>query len=126
MEEESLAQPEEGPGDGARGLEQALGPLLGAGGIAGASGRRSETALPAGSLRSPNHPQTSCHVWGHAWARGRGKGWRCVLAGGAMGSIRGPSPGDGWPKVPYVLLKDTAMVSTAFSNSRLSVSLLDS
>lgn len=27
---------------------------------------------------------------------------------------------------PYVLLKDTAMVSTAFSNSLLSVSLLDS
>lgn len=36
-----------------------------------------------------------------------------------------PHPGAAVQK-PYVLLKDTAMVSTAFSNSLLSVSLLDS
>lgn len=36
-----------------------------------------------------------------------------------------PHPGTAVQK-PYVLLKDTAMVSTAFSNSLLSVSLLDS
>lgn len=55
-------------------------------------------------------------------ARGRGKGW--ALAGGR--GLRGSCSVGPLPLTPYVLLKDTAMVSTAFSNSRLSVSLLDS
>lgn len=111
---------EEGWGDGARGLEQALGFLPSAGGITGGF------ALPAGSLCPQTTPQTRRHVRGHAWVRGWGEGWRRVLASEGGGVHQGPSLGDSWAKAPYVLLKDTAMVSTAFSNSRLSVSLLDS
>lgn len=48
------------------------------------------------------------------------------MAGFSTGTVAG-AVSRGWlPKLPYVLLKDTAMVSTAFSNSRLSASLLDS
>lgn len=82
------------------------------------------------SPRGLSRPQTISQTGRHSGAvDGQGDGAR----GGdvswllrAMRSIGGPPLGDSWPKVPYVLLKDTAMVSTAFSNSRLSVSLLDS
>lgn len=51
-----------------------------------------------------------------------GEGWALAGGGGLWGDCSvGPLALN-----PYVLLKDTAMVSTAFSNSRLSASLLDS
>lgn len=62
----------------------------------------------------------SCHMGAL-----RGVGERAGLWQGAVGSGGSCSVGP-LTLNPYVLLKDTAMVSTAFSNSRLSVSLLDS
>lgn len=62
----------------------------------------------------------SCHM-----GAVRGDGERAGLWQGAVGSGGSCSVGP-LALNPYVLLKDTAMVSTAFSNSLLSVSLLDS
>lgn len=75
--------------------------------------------------KPPLKPATKCGA-----TRGRGDGARggemswLVRAVGSIGDLL--SGGQLAKKAPYVLLKDTAMVSTAFSNSRLSVSLLDS
>lgn len=86
--------------------------------------------LPLGSCLGGSRRGAHAHRRGPAGpqpprgdrARGRGEGW--ALAGG--GGLRGSCSVGPLPLNPYVLLKDTAMVSTAFSNSRLSVSLLDS
>lgn len=84
-----------------------------------------EPALCTGGPRSPKHPPNQQPPWA---ACGQGDRLHGDMCPGCWddGVPQGPSPRDSWPKVPYVLLKDTAMVSTAFSNSRLSVSLLDS
>lgn len=52
--------------------------------------------------------------------------WGEPMAGFSTGTVTRAVPRGWLPQLPYVLLKDTAMVSTAFSNSRLSASLLDS
>lgn len=104
----------------ARGWSWLWGPSWALVRVAAGAGARARTPYIRAPSRVPLVP--SCHVGA---VRVRGDGARAGLWQGAVGSGGSCSVGP-LAKSPYVLLKDTAMVSTAFSNSRLSVSLLDS